>query len=465
MPFARCWLTARRRARPMLAVAAGQARSARRRSQEGRRRLLRGQACVLMLTWVVLVGVTPTREMKIQPSHVVHQSQCIFSCLPHLACVRARLVPQRALFSPLFFCSPHTNLGTFALCAPSHPCGGPSCRRALSAAARHAGVILLATTAPVPLRVEEPSYDQNTGVWTLPLPPLQAETVLSSPLWQKASSSAQGQQPAAQVAGGPPPLPGSGRTLSLATQVEGGEGGRAVWRSAGMLARWQLRAIEQIRGARVLELGAGTGASGIFAAAIGARHVVLTDGAPELVPLLDANANRNRQLFPRNGEETVVLAAQWRFGEPPPEEATRERGAECGFDWVLGSDITYSVNTDRDALARTLRALLQPVPGAGGGAGGLAPRCIIAHEHRRKDMFDVDAICATSRPQHGMSTTFAWDLSRVRRRARPLRFAPRDARRDAADRITTAAAADGTDPRRRRRSSCDKAVTWSWPSR
>ena len=154
----------------------------------------------------------------------------------------------------------------------------------------------------------------------------------------------------------------------------------------------------------MLELGAGTGASGIFAAAIGARHVVLTDGAPELVPLLDANANRNRQLFPRNGEETVVLAAQWRFGEPPPEEATRERGAECGFDWVLGSDITYSVNTDRDALARTLRALLQPVPGAGGGAGGLAPRCIIAHEHRRKDMFDVDAILRDEPPA-------AWDVN------------------------------------------------------
>ena len=52
---------------------------------------------------------------------------------------------------------------------------------------------------------------------------------------------------------------------------------------------------------------------------------------------------------------------------------------------MIGSDITYSCNEDKYGLCFTLRSLLQ---------SGDARRCIIAHEHRRADMFDVDAIVA-----------------------------------------------------------------------
>ena len=62
----------------------------------------------------------------------------------------------------------------------------------------------------------------------------------------------------------------------------------------------------------MLELGAGTGISGLFAAGLGASRVVFTDGEDELVPLLEANAeqNRGRHLY---GASTVVQAGRWRF--------------------------------------------------------------------------------------------------------------------------------------------------------
>lgn len=182
------------------------------------------------------------------------------------------------------------------------------------------------------------------------------------------------------VGGGSPELP-SGGNLEL-EQLRGGGVGGKIWRSACMLCLWQAEraAAHELRGANILELGAGTGASGLYAAALGARRVVLTDGEAELVPLLASNARRNREVF-AYGEETEIVTARWSFGEAPPAECAVS--SEAPFDLVIGSDITYSVNDDREALCRTLHLLLST---------GAAKRCIIAHEHRRADMFDVEAI-------------------------------------------------------------------------
>ena len=226
-------------------------------------------------------------------------------------------------------------------------------------------LVIPALVAPptTPLRVEAPAYDKATGKWTLDLP------VGSAIVGSNCGANGEAHPPF-------PPLP-NGELVELATQYAGGEGGR-VWRAAGALCRWQLGSADAIRGASVLELGAGTGISGLFAAGLGASRVLFTDGAEELVPLLEKNADRNRGRH-LHGPSTVIQAARWKFGEAPPACVA----SEDGFDLVLASDITYSVNEDRDGLCATLQHLLT--------TGG-ARKCVIAHEHRRSDMFDVDAI-------------------------------------------------------------------------
>ena len=100
---------------------------------------------------------------------------------------------------------------------------------------------------------------------------------------------------------------------------------------------------------QVLELGAGTGASGLAAAALGARRVLLTD-KPVLLPLLSANVAANR--FDRSGSGGCVVECaelMWRSRGDERRSGGDEReehaceGAElpallpAGADLVLAS--------------------------------------------------------------------------------------------------------------------------------
>ncbi|KAL1524764.1 hypothetical protein AB1Y20_019647 [Prymnesium parvum] len=241
------------------------------------------------------------------------------------------------------------------------PCGA----RALALAA--------AVMVAPPHRSFEPDIDWATGVWTLPLP--------EGGEWKRMMPLS-----ALEVAAGLPRLPSGGvlRLEEMGVSDKGGFGG-TVWRAAGALCRWQLASVETIRGARILELGAGTGASGLFAAGLGARQVVLTDGEDNLLPLLQKNAKHNEELCLGD-----VVVGQWCFGELPrfplPEGL---EGANNYFELVIGSDITYSVKYNRNGLAQTLQQLLQ---------SGTAKRCILSHEHRRSDMFDMETIARNTLP-------------------------------------------------------------------
>lgn len=76
----------------------------------------------------------------------------------------------------------------------------------------------------------------------------------------------------------PPLTDGSYLELATLAQESAGVGGR-VWTAACTMCEYlKQSAAPQLDGASVLELGSGTGACGIFAAALGARRVVLTDG-------------------------------------------------------------------------------------------------------------------------------------------------------------------------------------------
>ena len=82
-------------------------------------------------------------------------------------------------------------------------------------------------------------------------------------------------------------LPDTTRTGDLASV------GGTVWPAAATLCTWMRAHAEDVEGASVLELGSGTGACGLYAAALGASRVVLTDGREGLKALQDDNFRRN----------------------------------------------------------------------------------------------------------------------------------------------------------------------------
>ena len=100
--------------------------------------------------------------------------------------------------------------------------------------------------------------------------------------------------------------------------------GIVLWPAAIALAHEI--ATRALGGARVLELGAGTGLPGIVAASLGAR-VVQTDRQAVALHVCKTNAERN-------GITAIDLrAADWTTWE---DDAT--------YDWILGADILYAVS-------------------------------------------------------------------------------------------------------------------------
>jgi predicted nicotinamide N-methyase len=118
--------------------------------------------------------------------------------------------------------------------------------------------------------------------------------------------------------------------------------GIVLWPAAIALAHEI--ATRTLRGARVLELGAGTGLPGIVAASLGAR-VVQTDRQEVALHVCKMNAERNT----RNGVTAIEhRAADW---------TAWEDGAT--YDWILGADILYAVSL-RPHLRRIFEQNLAP---------------------------------------------------------------------------------------------------------
>jgi len=191
---------------------------------------------------------------------------------------------------------------------------------------------------------------------------------------------------------GVPPLP-DGRQLSLelGSFDDAGTGGQ-MWPAASVLCRWQARNTDSIAGARVMELGTGTGACGLFAAALGARRVLLTDGGPPgVLPLARRNAWHNRNLAPASVVSVEPLL--WGFNQPLPAE---------NFDLVLASDVAYH---NPQPLAFTLRQLLLQRPSA-------PPRIVLAQQHRtNSDGADALAEFCDLVRTFGMRATTLWNAT------------------------------------------------------
>ena len=148
-----------------------------------------------------------------------------------------------------------------------------------------------------------------------------------------------------------PPLPdGNMLSLELGSLGDCDTGGR-LWPGALLMCRFLRQ--EKLDDLRVLELGSGTGAVGLYAAALGARHVTLTDGQERVLRLAQTNAdaNHDRGLWTR---DTTVEVVSLPWGPALPGELAKR---PIAYDLILGASITYTTEL-HSVLCESLRTLL-----------------------------------------------------------------------------------------------------------
>lgn len=167
-----------------------------------------------------------------------------------------------------------------------------------------------------------------------------------------------------------PPLP-TGARLDVETRgLVGGSSvglGGKLWPSAAALARWLRSHRALVEGAHVVELGCGTGAVGLYAAALGAASVTLTDGGDErLLRVAMANLEANRAHIDPTGCHVRILRHEWGTGQLSASLPPR-------VHLLVGSDVTYARQTHAQ-LCTSIRSVLDECG---------QPRVVLAHEHRR----------------------------------------------------------------------------------
>lgn len=150
-------------------------------------------------------------------------------------------------------------------------------------------------------------------------------------------------------------------TIHIQHGSTGGHG-KDVWNGAPVLARFLEG--EALRGKRVLELGAGTGLTGIAAAAMGA-HVLLTD-MPCLLDLLRFNCEANVESVRLSGGSVQVQGLEW--GDVHSSKLAQSRLADLrtnaskdsctcgaphsdeGYDFIIAADCVYTADATRELL-------------------------------------------------------------------------------------------------------------------
>ena len=164
---------------------------------------------------------------------------------------------------------------------------------------------------------------------------------------------------------------GSSLKLTLEQEFEGAEEGSVIWdASRGFLAhivRRQQASDDRVRGARVLELGAGTGVVGIALSRLGAKSVVLTD-LPGQLPLISRNLVHNqpeccasRCVLCANVALTEVKVLCWEPGQW--RESAPTLAVPDSFDLIVACDCVYPGQSS-DHLAAVLLELLELNPSA-----------------------------------------------------------------------------------------------------
>eukprot|EP01041_Mallomonas_annulata_P010467 gene10466-21836_t len=126
-----------------------------------------------------------------------------------------------------------------------------------------------------------------------------------------------------------------GRVLTIKQDWGGSiSTGAAVWNGANMMSWYMENKINPVslRGASVLELGAGVGFSSLVANSLGAKNVVITDGNEDVLKLADENIKIN---VPSELQEQVYTS-KLRWGTDDEEKFTNKQ-----WDYIIASDVTY----------------------------------------------------------------------------------------------------------------------------
>lgn len=132
------------------------------------------------------------------------------------------------------------------------------------------------------------------------------------------------------------------------TIISDGTTGLYTWQAAGALAEWAIANVRLLRGRRVLELGSGTGLTGLVVSQTCApKQLALTDGNERVVELL-------RQNVAANGLEADVLVRELDWA------AVVESGicAQIVPDVILAADVVYD-DSLFDPLCCALDALFR----------------------------------------------------------------------------------------------------------
>ena len=139
--------------------------------------------------------------------------------------------------------------------------------------------------------------------------------------------------------------------------------GLRLWEAAPVLIDYLQRHSERlIKGRRVLELGAGTGAVGISAAVLGAEHVVLTDAdcsgsfASEIGWQECSILTRLAESAELNDVAARTSVAELEWGNAAHLHIHRQRHGKM-FDLVIASDTLYYPPSTYGLLATTIEAM------------------------------------------------------------------------------------------------------------